>query len=231
MNKVAAVVLAGGKGRRMKMDTPKQYMDVHGYPLLFYTVKAFENSSVDEIILVTGEDDIEYCRENIVKKYGFKKVSAIVAGGKERYDSVYNGLKSITDCEYVLIHDGARACITQDVIQRSIDCAVKYNAAVAAMPVKDTIKLVSEDGYVCDTPDRNYLWAVQTPQSFKYSDILEAYEAMYKDSEKKNITDDAMVMENYGKLKVKIFMGSYQNVKITTPDDILLINSILESGV
>lgn len=228
MPKISAIILSGGNGKRMKMDIPKQYMDINGHPLIYYTIKAFEESRVDSIILVTGMDYIEYCRDEIVKKYNFVKVDKIVAGGAERYDSVYCGLMEAENCDYVLIHDGARACITEKVIEDSIINVMKYKTAVAAVPVKDTIKQASPDGYVTATFDRNTLWQIQTPQAFIRENIVMAYNRMYESAGTCGITDDAMVMEQFGCDRIKLFMSDYNNIKVTTAEDIPVISELLK---
>jgi len=225
--KYTAVVLAAGSGSRMKSKVKKQFMDMLGRPLIYYALKQFEDSPVDEIILVTGEDAISYCKEQIVEFYGFKKVVQIVAGGKERYHSVYNALK-VAKGDYVLIHDGARAFIDQDMIARAMTGVEEYKACVIGMPVKDTIKVVDEEGYAVSTPNRSTLWQVQTPQCFVTEEIRNAYEKMMSTSQA-GITDDAMVMEQYGCRKIKLLEGSYNNLKMTTPEDILVGEMILKN--
>ena len=224
--KYTAIVLAAGSGNRMKSNVKKQFMDLLGRPLIYYALKQFEDSPADEIILVTGEDAIAYCKEEIVDHYGFTKVSQIVAGGKERYHSVYNGLKA-AEGEYVMIHDGARAFIDQDIIERAMSGVEEYKACVIGMPVKDTIKVVDEEGYALSTPNRSTLWQVQTPQCFVTKEIRDAYEKMMNTSQA-GITDDAMVMEQYGCRKIKLLEGSYNNLKMTTPEDILVGEIILK---
>ena len=224
--KYTAIVLAAGSGSRMKSSVKKQFMDLLGKPLIYYALKQFEDSPVDEIILVTGEDAISYCKEEIVDVYGFTKVTDIVAGGKERYHSVYNALK-VAQGEYVLIHDGARAFVDQDIISRAMAGVEEYKACVIGMPVKDTIKVVDENGYAVSTPNRSTLWQVQTPQCFITEEILAAYEKMMHTSQA-GITDDAMVMEQYGARKIRLLEGSYNNLKMTTQEDILLGEIILK---
>lgn len=174
-----------------------------------------------------------YCIERIIKPYKFEKVIIVTEGGKERYNSVYNGLEALKKQgkvpDYVLIHDGARACITTDLIEKCICEAEKYKACVAAVPVKDTIKISDENGYAVNTPDRNTLWQIQTPQSFEYELIMDAYEKMIKDSARGNITDDAMVVEKYTSVRVKLTQSSYKNIKITTPDDIIIAESFIKN--
>lgn len=218
-----AIILAGGRGSRMQSDIPKQYIQLGGRPLLFYTIDAFEKcSDIDDIILVASDEYMEYCRFEIVEKYNLKKVSSIVVGGKERYDSVFQGLKQVHDRNIgnVLIHDGARACVNEDVIKRCIDGAGQYQACIAAVPVKDTIKVADAEGIASHTPDRKMLWQIQTPQAFQTALIYEAYKKMYADVQKGNITDDAMVVEKYTDADVKLVMGDYHNIKVTTPEDL-----------
>lgn len=232
MEKFAAIVLSAGTGSRMKSDIPKQYMDLNGKPVIYYSLKAFEDSDVDSIILVTGRDDIEYCRKEIVEKYGFTKVRAIIAGGAERYDSVFEGLKVVKDCDYVMIHDGARPMLNQDIIKRSWRGAVEYKACVAGMPVKDTIRVVADDGTAISTPDRKSLWQIQTPQAFDYKLIYEAYGRVLSDAkpggQQVNITDDAMIVECASNVKVHMTEGDYRNIKITTPEDIQVAEIFLK---
>lgn len=226
--KISAIVLAGGRGKRMNAPIQKQYLELNGYPVLYYSLKELEQSEVDEIILVVGKNEIDYANEKIVKKYGFKKIRQIVAGGRERYESVYNGLQAIQDDGYVFIHDGARPLLSQDIIKRGIEGVKQYGACVVGMPVKDTIKVVDEKQYVKETPNREFLWLIQTPQIFRISKIKEAYDKMWETGDS-SVTDDAMVMEKYGDLKVKLIKGSYQNIKITTPEDILIATSLLQN--
>lgn len=223
-----AVVLAAGSGSRMKSNVKKQFMDMLGKPLIYYALKQFQDSPVDDIILVTGEDAISYCKEEIVEKYHFTKVKKIVAGGKERYNSVYNALKE-AEGEYVLIHDGARAFVDQEIIARAMAGVKEYKACVIGMPVKDTIKVVDEEGYAVDTPKRSTLWQVQTPQCFVTEEIREAYEKMMNTSQD-GITDDAMVMEQYGTRRIRLLEGNYNNLKMTTPEDILVGEMLLKKS-
>ena len=224
---VSAIVLAGGSGSRMKSDKAKQFIEVDGKPLIYYALKTFEASVVDEIILVTRQQDIPFMREEIVKKFSFNKVRRIVAGGKERYDSVENGIKACDKRnQIIMIHDGARPFGTNAMILSSISAARRYKACTVGMPVKDTIKVVDAEGFGIDTPDRSSLYMIQTPQTFDRSVIQEAYSRMRADS-KGNVTDDTMLVEKYLDQKVKVIEGSYSNIKITTPDDIPLAEAIL----
>lgn len=225
-DKVSAIVLAAGSGSRMHSNTKKQFMNIKGKPIIWYSLFALEQSMVEQVILVTGEEDIEYCRKEIVEKYNFSKVTDIVAGGKERYDSVYNGLRQVSS-NIVLIHDGARPLLNQDIINRCIHGVCTYGACVAGMPVKDTIKIVGEDNIIEKTPDRNKIWITQTPQIFKYEVIKTAYDNMKANNETK-ITDDSMVVEMFTDCKVRFVEGDYRNIKITTPEDIILAENFLD---
>ncbi|MGI6010817.1 MAG: 2-C-methyl-D-erythritol 4-phosphate cytidylyltransferase [Ruminococcus sp.] len=220
--KCTAIVLAAGKGKRMGTRVQKQYLEVCGKPVLYYTLKCFQESPViDEVILVTGKEEIEYCREKIVKNYHFTKVSGIVAGGDQRYDSVYEGLKICQNCNYVFIHDGARPFVDEEILEEALAAVREYGACVAAVPSKDTVKIVNDDGIISDTPDRNKVWIVQTPQVFSYELIRGAYDKMMK-LPHSHVTDDAMVVEWMEKRPVKVTKGSYYNIKITTPEDMQL---------
>lgn len=219
---VVAIVLAGGKGSRMNESVAKQYIKIEDKEIIYYSLNTFENAkAIDEIVLVCGAEDIEYCKKEIVEKYNFYKIKKIVPGGKERYDSVCNGLKAIKDStvDIVMIHDGARPFITEKMVNDSIKCATRYNACTVGMPVKDTIKVVNEDGYGVETPDRKKLYQIQTPQTFRYDILLEAYDKMYN-AENHNITDDTMLVEQYMGMPVKVIEGSYENIKITTKSDL-----------
>lgn len=232
MKKYAAIVLSAGSGSRMKSDIPKQYLPLIEKPVIYYSLMAFQNSPVDEIVLVAGANDIEYCRKEIVERYGLSKVTRIVAGGKERYDSVYEGLCA-TDAEYVLIHDGARPVLTSDMIDRMIQGVENTGACIAAMPVKDTIKLSDEHKQVASTPDRKHLWMVQTPQCFARTLLEESYEILKcKQKAGENvpdITDDAMIVEYATGKKIALVEGAYTNLKITTPEDLAVAEIFLKS--
>lgn len=234
--KTCAIVLAAGQGKRMKSKVAKQYLLIKDKPILFYSLSAFEKSDIDDVILVTGEGEEEYCQKEIVERYGLKKVKKIVSGGKERYHSVANGLNACDACEIVLIHDGARPFLGADVIRRACEAAKEHKAAVVGMPVKDTIKILSDEGYIASTPNRNYVWSVQTPQAFEYSLIKKAYNMLLQEEDELigkgiNITDDAMVVEYFTKTKVKMVEGSYKNIKITTPEDLQISNNFLEDSI
>ena len=227
-----AIILAAGKGKRMKSQVSKQFLELNGKPVLYYALAVFEKSRVDRIVLVTGEADIEYCRKEVVEKYGFRKVAQIIAGGKERYDSVWRGLQASKDSDYVLIHDGARAFIDQDTIERCMQDVSESKACVAAVPVKDTIKVVDSSLMGVKTPDRSTLWTIQTPQVFEQSLIYEAYSRLASEQKKgtaPSVTDDTMVAEYYMGIPAHMVMGSYYNIKVTTPEDLVLGKAILDA--
>lgn len=229
--KTAAVVLSGGKGTRMGGDIAKQYLNIGDKPIIYYSLKVFEESFVDEVILVCAEGDEDYCRSEIVLKYNLSKVRKIVHGGRERYHSVLNGLRAAEQCDIVFIHDGARPFITHDILKRAYDATCECGASVIAVPSKDTVKLADVEGYSKETPDRNTVWNVQTPQTFDYTLIKDAYEKMALSERNGNnlvITDDAMVMEQFGDGRVKLVMGDYKNIKITTPEDMIVANAYLQ---
>lgn len=223
----AAIVLAAGKGSRMKSNVPKQYLSLEGKPVLYYALRAFEESFIDEIVLVTGAGEEVYCQNEIVKKYGFQKVTRVIAGGKERYDSVYRGLCALKGADYVYIHDGARPFVDQDILARAKENVEKYQACAAGMPSKDTIKIINKEGFVEETPQRKSVWTIQTPQVFSYPLIYHAYEKMYQDMPTIQITDDAMVVETMLQMPVKLYEGSYNNIKITTPEDLSVAKAFL----
>ncbi|MDO4333897.1 MAG: 2-C-methyl-D-erythritol 4-phosphate cytidylyltransferase [Eubacteriales bacterium] len=236
-----AVVLAAGQGKRMGTKVAKQYLEIHGRPLLYYTLRAFEESPlIDSIVLVVGDaGQISYCKNEIIDVYHFKKVGTITIGGKERYDSVFRALSVIAEKMsgtaregYVFIHDGARPFVTQEILQRCLEAAAANEACVAAMPVKDTIKIADGEGFAQSTPRRDLLWTVQTPQTFSFSLIYQAYCKMAAQRERLEksgiqITDDAMVVETFTDRKVKLVEGSYENIKVTTPDDLKLAEVFL----
>lgn len=217
--KYTAIVLAAGKGSRMNSSVSKQYMELGGFPLIYYSLLAFERSQADDVVLVTGQNEIGYCRSHIVEKYGLDKVKKIVSGGSERYLSVYQGLCAADQPDVVLIHDGARPFVTDEIINRTIDAAVRHGSGIAAVPAKDTVKIADDRQYSLQTPARDHVWMMQTPQTFLYSDIRAAYEKVVA-GKVNNVTDDAMVMEVAAGRSVKLVMGSYRNIKVTTPEDL-----------
>ncbi len=234
-----AIVLAAGSGKRMNSAVAKQYLMLKDKPVIWYALQAFEQSTViDRVILVVGAGEIESCKENIVKEYGFTKVVTVIEGGAERYLSVWEALKWLKEQvpaeenEYIFIHDGARPFVNEKIIADTFEAAKEYGACVAAMPVKDTIKIADEDGFAKETPNRKMVWAVQTPQVFKGSMITEAYGELVRrlDELKEKgieITDDAMVVETITGKKVKLVQASYENIKITTSEDMKIAESLI----
>ncbi len=229
--KTTAIVLAGGRGSRMNSDIPKQYLKIGDYTLLHYTLTAFEQSHVDDIVVVCGAGDEEYVKRNIVLPGEITKVSVIVSGGKERYNSVYNGLLACRGTDKVLVHDGARCLVSPWLIDKIIAKLNHVNAVIAAVPVKDTIKCVDASGRVTATPKRSELMAVQTPQGFKYDKLLAANEKMFEliaggaDEAELAITDDACIMERFSDEQVYVIAGSDSNIKVTTPEDLEFVRA------
>lgn len=253
--KCTAVVLAAGAGKRMGGNVAKQYLVLGEKPVVWYALQAFEQSEIiDDVILVVGQGEISFCTREIVEKYHFKKVYAVIEGGTERYLSVKRALdviekRATAECKtdrdagradttafeqvgYVFIHDGARPFVTGNILQDTYEAAIEYGACVAAMPVKDTIKLADEEAFAAQTPDRRRVWAVQTPQVFEAGLICEAYRrltenlpALLKDGIE--ITDDAMVVETMLGHRVKLVRGDYRNIKLTTPEDMAIAEALL----
>jgi len=228
--KTTAIVLSAGKGKRMNSDIPKQYMPLVNHPVIYYALKAFEDSVVDEIILVAGTQDFDYLKREIVEEYSFKKVTKIVTGGAERYNSVNNGLLAADpNTDYVFIHDGARPLITPEMVSTLLKEVKEKKAVVAACPAKDTIKVVDANGKVVSTPDRKTLWQIQTPQVFEYALVKQAYAKAIAANDT-TLTDDAMVVEAYSDRSVYTINTGSGNLKITTPEDILMAEILLEKS-
>lgn len=226
--RIGAVVLAGGRGTRMQSDIQKQYMALGGRPLIVYALETFDSSIVDQVVLVTGAGETKYAREEIVDRYGIRKISAVVEGGAQRYHSVYAGLCALEGCDCVLIHDGARPLVTEAIIRRVVEEARNCGACVVGMPVKDTIKVSGRDGFAAGTPDRSSLWQIQTPQAFSYPLVRQAYDWIMEDeSRQAGITDDAMVVEHCTGHPIKLIEGSYENMKVTTPEDLVIAEALL----
>ncbi len=226
MSKNYAIIVAAGKGRRMGAGINKQFLNIKGKPILYYSLSVFsKHPFIDGIILVCSSDEIDYCKEQIVEKYNIKKVVKIVSGGKERQDSVLSGLRAISDCDVVLIHDGARPFVSYKIIEDGINHAKTYGACTCGINPKDTIKIKNNDGFSEGTLDRSKLFCVQTPQCFKYDLIMECHEKLIQDCG--FVTDDSSVIERYGK-KVYLYEGSYSNIKITTQEDLLIAESIIQ---
>jgi 2-C-methyl-D-erythritol 4-phosphate cytidylyltransferase len=243
--KADALIVSAGKGLRFMEGKParvgtavvptpdhgkKQFHSLEGKPILVHTLDKFETCPlIRSILLVVGQEDMDYCLKEIIEKYGFQKVSQIVPGGKRRQDSVKNGVDALPkDTDIVAIHDGVRPFVTQAMIEESLHAAARVGAVVLAMPVKDTIKVSNPDGTVLKTLDRESLWQIQTPQTFQVNVIKEAY---YRATEDGFVgTDDASLVKHLGG-KVHILPGSYTNIKITTPEDLFLANLFLRMDI
>ena len=237
-----AIVLAAGQGKRMHSKVQKQFLEIQGYPVLYYSLRCFQESPlIQDIILVTGEESISYCKEEIVQKYHFTKVNIITSGGAERYLSVGRALQLIADGRlkvpnehgYVFIHDGARPFLTEKILEDTYAAAVQYQACVAAVQSKDTVKISDGEGFALSTPDRRTVWNIQTPQVFETSLILQAYERLKNrlprmQEQGIQVTDDASVVELFTETRVKLVEASYQNIKITTPEDMKTAEAFLE---
>ena len=248
--KNALILLAGGRGKRMGSDVPKQFLDLGGKPIIWHSLNTIQKSElIDECILVSGSDDIGTVRD-IVDRGGFDKVSHIVPGGEERYLSVVNGVLAVCEkggCEafdgkpeVILIHDGARPFLDDDIIGRCLENVSEDQGCVAAVPSKDTVKIADENGIVTDEPPRRNVWLMQTPQCFTADVIYKAcllakeeYEEFKQNAGGKlpEITDDAQMVNMYLGTKIKLVMGSYNNIKITTPEDINVAEKILEAKI
>ncbi len=227
--KIVALIAAAGKGKRMNARISKPFIPIFGKPILAYTIEKFEKCKlIDKIYLTVNSEEKELCNRNIIIKYNFSKVQELIDGGETRQDSIYNGLEALDkDTDIVVIHDGARPLIEETIIRDSIETAQEYGAAIAAIPIKDTIKKCGKDFFVNKTLDREEIWRAQTPQTFKYDLILPAYNQACK--YKYLATDDAAIVERYEN-KVKLIIGSEENIKITTPFDIIVAENFLKKG-
>ena len=225
MNSV--IIVAAGSGKRMQRNINKQFIKLNEKEIISHTIDAFyKNKNIDEIIVCIKQEEEEFFKKQILEKNDFKNIK-IAYGGKERQDSVYNGLKLLDEkCDVVLIHDGARPFVSNKTIDTCIEEAKEHKAIVVGVPVKDTIKVIDDSNNIVDTPNRSVLWAVQTPQTFDYNILLNAYEDAFKSGFYG--TDDAMLVERIGH-KVKMVEGSYNNIKITTKEDLNIGSQILNS--
>ncbi len=222
---VIGVILAAGKGLRMGGLVPKQYLELAGRPILAHTLEAFDSApSVDTIVIVSTDEEV--IKEDILKCWPIRKFVSFVEGGTERQDSVWKALNAIGNCDIIVIHDGVRPLIQVPVIEESIAVARQFGAAVAGMPSKDTIKVVDDQGFSIKTPDRSRLWAIQTPQTFQFSLLKEGHIKAKKDGYIG--TDDSSLLERMD-LPVKLIKGGYDNIKITTPDDLIIASEILKA--
>lgn len=229
MVKVAAIVPAAGSGTRMGTKTKKQFLALAGIPLLGYALKTLENCPVvRSIVIVAGPGEEDYCRSAVVEKLGLNKVAAIVPGGKERQDSVYSGLLALSpEFDIIVVHDGVRPLFSLNILESVIAAAQTHGAAACAVPAKDTVKLADENNFVTKTLPRDRTWLVQTPQAFRYELIMEAHRRARGDN--LLATDDTALVESLGG-QVKIVMGSYENIKITTPEDLELAAAIIRAA-
>jgi len=225
--KVVALIVAAGRGSRMGAKERKPYLMLAGKPILAHTLSEFERCSlIDETVLIVAKDDAEHAGVSMLETPEFKKVSRIIVGGLKRQESVWEGLKALkNDSELVMVHDGVRPYVSQEVLEKSIHETFSCGATIAAVPVKDTIKMVSERKEVLETLDRDKVWMVQTPQTFRQDILKMAFEKAFKD--RFYGTDDASLVERIG-VKVKVIPGSYENIKITTPEDLVLGEAILK---
>jgi 2-C-methyl-D-erythritol 4-phosphate cytidylyltransferase len=225
--KTVAIIPAGGSGKRMQERLSKPYLSVDGKPILVHTLSVFQRSpDIDEIVLVVLEEDIQLVRQMIVKSQGISKVRHVVAGGKQRQDSVRNGLAVVDDqADIVLIHDAVRPFISESLIRLTVREAEIHGAVTVGMPVKDTIKRVDTGGWIVETLNRQVLWMTQTPQAFRRSVIQEAYRRA--DEDQFYGTDDASLVERMG-CRVKMIAASYANIKITTPEDLLMAEFLIK---
>ena len=228
MKKIYALIPAAGMGKRMGAGSNKQYLLLDGMPILAHTLRVFEEATfIAGVYLVSPEQEIPFCRSEVVERYGFSMVRAIVAGGAERQHSVLNGLmamEGVNPDDLVLIHDGVRPFVPVDVLERAASAADEFGGAVVAVPVKDTVKIVHQ-GIITDTPPREQLWLAQTPQAFRYGLIRAAYDGAR--AEGFLGTDDASLVERQGR-QLHIVMGDYRNIKITTPEDMVLAEAFLQ---
>ena len=233
--KCTAIILAAGQGKRMGGKVQKQYLELLGHPILYYSLAAFQDSPlIDSMLLVTGAAEIPYVQQEIVEKYHFSKVRAVVEGGAERYASVWKGLQvlenEMTEEEkdgYVFIHDGVRPFVHEEILSRAFDAVKQYHACVVGMPSKDTVKLADEEGFVAVTPARSLVWSIQTPQVFDFRLAYQAY-AQLERSGRSDVTDDAMIVEAFTETRVRLVEGSYENIKITTPEDLKIAEAFLK---
>ena len=225
-SKISVLIPAAGQGKRMGSSVKKPYLMLADKPILSHTIDHFEqNSVVDEIFVVVDESDFIACRENVLAPFRYRKVRELVSGGKTRQISVFNGLRALSDdVDFVIIHDGVRPFINDDIIFGCLEAAAECGAAVSAVPVKETIKVANAELFITDTPERDRLWRVQTPQVFRKSLLVEAHKKAIQNGI--DATDDAALIENLG-LPVKLVMGSYKNMKLTTPEDLRIAETLL----
>ena len=229
-SKITVLIPAAGEGSRMKVSVKKPYLTLGKKPILAHTIARFEqHSAIDEIFVVVDRADVEMCRTTILKPYRYQKVQQLVTGGETRQISVFNALRTLTDdVEFVLVHDGVRPFVTEEIIFECLTATAEWGAAVTAVPVKETIKVANEELFVVDTPERHRLWRVQTPQCFRKSLLVEAHEKARRNGI--TATDDAALVEQLGH-PIKLVTGSYRNIKLTTPEDLRIAETFLTDAV
>lgn len=224
--RLSVVVVAAGRSTRMG-DTDKTFAPLLGVPLLAHTLRRLAAAAVVEhIVLVVAAESVDRAH-SVLADYAVPKIAAVCAGGARRQDSVYAGLQALPGCRWVAVHDGARPGVRPELLEVGLDTAQRWGAAIAAVPVKDTIKVVGDDGLIVDTPPRATLWAAQTPQIFDYALLLAAHENANAAAD---YTDDAAMLEAMGR-PVAVFPGAYDNLKVTTPDDLAIAEQILAGGI
>ncbi|MDI6815692.1 MAG: 2-C-methyl-D-erythritol 4-phosphate cytidylyltransferase [Actinomycetota bacterium] len=222
-----ALIVAAGKGRRMGTEGGKQFLELAGKPVIAHTLAAFEQAnSIDAIVVVAAEENLQKCLE-VIDLYGIVKAERVVAGGDERQDSVYYGLLAAAEFEgvdLVAVHDGARPLVMSRLIDEVIGAAGDCDGAVVGVPAKDTIKIV-RDGYIAETLPRDLTWQIQTPQVFRYKLLFEAHQRARR--EDFSGTDDAVLVERVGG-RIRVVKGSDENIKITTPSDLVFAEALME---
>lgn len=229
-SKISALIPAAGQGKRMESSVKKPYLMLADKPILSHTIDRFEqNSVIDEIFVIVDESDFILCRDNALEPFRFRKVQELVPGGETRQVSVFNGLRALSDdVDFVIVHDGVRPFINDTIIFECLEATAEWGAAVSAVPVKETIKVANEEAFIVDTPKRDRLWRVQTPQVFRKSLLVEAHKKASHDGI--DAPDDAALVEKLG-FPVKLVMGSYKNMKLTTPEDLRVAETLLNGEI
>ena len=227
-DKIRVVVAAAGMGNRMKSGINKQYLHLNSRPILAYCLDFFEHQdSVQDIVVMIGAQEREYCEQEIIQRFQYTKVAALLPGGRERQDSVWSGLQALDQgTDLVAVHDGARPLLSAELFARLLEAAREWGAAIPGVPSKDTLKLIDRDGFVQQTLERRSVLAVQTPQIFKYRELITAYRRAQEEDFRG--TDDASLFERYIG-RVKVVEGDYRNLKITTPEDLMVAEALLKA--
>ena len=229
-SKIVVLIPSAGQGKRMEAAVKKPYLMLDDKPVLSHTIERFEhNSAVDDIFLIVHKSDFEACKNRVLEPYKYKKVRGLIPGGETRQESVFNGLSALADdVDYVVIHDGVRPFINDEIIAKCLEATAEWGAAVAAVPVKETIKIGNEDHFIAQTPNRKLLWRVQTPQVFRKNLIETAHKNAIQEGN--GAPDDATLVERLG-TPVKLVMGSYKNIKLTTPEDMQFAETIINNEI